>query len=211
MPPPVLTAVPLSVLTAAPQAAVARVEAWLAPSGDCTRGCTTTDKLHWWGRGLGDSECLALMSLLTASEGRLRRDTQSRRIQNLLLGSNDLGDQCAEAVAASAAAGALVELRALGLSRNRFTNRGCLLLARSLHHMPRLCDFFFSKQVGVDDECAYAIATALHEAPLSQLSRIGLASNNITFAGANALFRSAPPSLTEIALDNNFHLSLIHI
>lgn len=183
-------------------APAARVEAWLIPGGDCTRGCTTRGKLHWWGKGLGDAECTALASYLTTTHGELHN---GGRVQNLLLGSNDLGDECAEALAVSAAVGALSGLRSLGLSRNKLTNRGCSAVARSLRHMPDLRDLFLSKQADVGDACMAALVAAFREFPAPNLTRIGLSYNNVSAGVVSALLSVAPVSLMELSLDHNSH------
>jgi hypothetical protein len=193
----------MALLPALGNAAAAQVEAWLTPGGECTRGCTTRGKLHWWGKGLGDPECAALAASLTANHGQLR--AAGGRVQNLLLGSNDLGDDCAEALALSAASGALSEVRSLGLSRNKFSDRGCSAVARSLRFMPELRDLFLSKQADVGDACVAALMAALRASAAPNLTRLGLSSNNISAGMASALLGAAPASLTELSLDQNSH------
>ena len=105
--------------------AVARVASLLAAAGgSCSRGCTTQDKLHWWGKGLGDDECVALAERL--------QEPGRPRLKNLLLGSNGVGDRCMRALASAARNGALSSLYALGLSRNRITDAGCEALTLNL-------------------------------------------------------------------------------
>ena len=53
--------------------------------GSCSRGCTTRDRLHWWGAGIGDAGCARLGERLDGGELQLA---------NLLLGGNGLGDAC---------------------------------------------------------------------------------------------------------------------
>ena len=105
--------------------AVARVASLLAAAGgSCSRGCTTQDKLHWWGKGLGDDECVALAERL--------QEPGRPRLKNLLLGSNGVGDRCMRALSNAARNGALSSLYALGLSRNRITDAGCEALTLNL-------------------------------------------------------------------------------
>ena len=105
--------------------AVARVASLLAAAGgSCSRGCTTQDKLHWWGKGLGDDECVALAERL--------QEPGRPRLKNLLLGSNGVGDRCMRALSDAARNGALSSLYALGLSRNRITDAGCEALTLAL-------------------------------------------------------------------------------
>ena len=104
--------------------AVARVASLLAAGGSCSRGCTTQDKLHWWGKGLGDDECVALAARL--------QEPGRPRLKNLLLGSNGVGDRCVRALSNAARNGALSSLYALGLSRNRITDAGCEALTLTL-------------------------------------------------------------------------------
>jgi len=184
--------------------AVARAEGWLAPGGECTRGCTTPVKLHWWGKSVGTEECTALSNSLIRSHGRLPGAGSSpKQIENLLLGMNSLTDECAAALAAAASTGAFAQLLSLGLSRNQLSDRGCAAIARSLTHMPELRDLFLSKEGGVGDACARALAAAFLTASAPKLTRLGLADNNITAAGLKALLQAAPAGLRELNLDNN--------
>ena len=78
-----------------------------AAGGSCSRGCTTAEKLHWWGKGIDDSDCAALAAALAGSK-------EPAKLKNLLLGSNSIGDACVAALAATAGKGALGELRSIG-------------------------------------------------------------------------------------------------
>ena len=90
-------------------ASASRITTMLAAAGgSCSRGCTTQDKLHWWGKGLGDDDCIALAERL--------REPGRPRLKNLLLGSNKVGDRCIHALVGAADVGALSSLHALGLS-----------------------------------------------------------------------------------------------
>ena len=109
-------------------ASASRITTMLAAAGgSCSRGCTTQDKLHWWGKGLGDDDCIALAERL--------REPGRPRLKNLLLGSNKVGDRCIHALVGAADVGALSSLHALGLSRNQITDEGCQALGGANHGM----------------------------------------------------------------------------
>ena len=90
----------------------------MSVSGSCTRGCSSGEKLHWWGKGITDSECLQLVALLGSQSGH--------ELKNLLLGSNTIGDGCLSALSTAASRRHLNALQALGLSGNAITDAGCL-------------------------------------------------------------------------------------
>ena len=187
-----------------------------AAGGSCSRGCTTPNKLHWWGRGIGDDGCGTLASILA--------NETSRRppLENLLLGGNLLGDACLASLSAAAARGRLRSLRALGLSRNRITDYGCEMLAAQLAHgnLPSLHDLFLSKNV-VSDRCAAALGSAIGLTPgacsgvascggAAQLERLGLNDNNISDGGLMRLLAALSGNhtvgLRELSLSGNEQL-----
>ena len=134
------------------------VAALLASSGSCTRGCTTSDKLHWWGAQIGDRGCQELGNVIVA---------RKMNLSNLLLGSNNIGDACMVVLASLAKQGAFAHLRALGLSRNRITDEGCATIAQALGeaHFPMLRDLFLSNNDMLGDQCAHALGRALATSP----------------------------------------------
>ena len=167
-----------------------------AAGGSCSRGCTTAEKLHWWGKGIDDSDCAALAAALAGSK-------EPAKLKNLLLGSNSIGDACVAALAATAGKGALGELRSIGLSRNRITDLGCESFATAwASHMDKLRALYISKnQVG--DRCALALATALGQRP--NLTSLSIVDNALTGAGLKGLLEALRPghALREIAVSNN--------
>ena len=192
-----------------------------AAGGSCSRGCTTPNKLHWWGRGIGDEGCVTLASALANETSR------GPPLENLLLGGNLLGDACMTSLSAAAARGRLRSLRALGLSRNDITDAGCEKLASNLAlgHFPSLRDLFISKNA-VSDRCAAALGYAIGLTPGScsgavvigearcggaaQLERLGLNDNNISDDGLlwllSALSGNHTIRLRELSLSNNEQL-----
>ena len=87
--------------------------------GQCTRGCTLSDKIHWWGAGIGDAGCRAFGRILEAKSGTSKRTGPVAALHNLLLGRNELGDGCMDVLVGLAARGFFQNLRALGLSRKQ--------------------------------------------------------------------------------------------
>ena len=151
-----------------------------AAGGSCSRGCTTQDKLHWWGKGLGDDECVALAERL--------REPGRPRLKNLLLGSNYVGDRCIHALSSAARHGALKSLYALGLSRNRITDVGCEALAGAMRagQLPQLTDLYISRNL-VGNGCAAALASVLRMPLAPPLKRIGLGDGSAGEAGLSSL------------------------
>jgi hypothetical protein len=86
---------------------VAKVRRLLSNSfGSCSRGCTTIDKLHWWGASIGNAGCEELSTQLV-SASKPYDGKPARMVKNLLLGGNMVGDACMGALARAAAKGAL--------------------------------------------------------------------------------------------------------
>ena len=161
--------------------AVARITSLLAAAGgSCSRGCTTQDKLHWWGKGLGDDECVALAEQL--------QEPGRPRLKNLLLGTNYVGDRCILALSSAARNGALKSLYALGLSRNRITDVGCEALAGAMRagQLPQLTDLYISRN-RVGNGCAAALASVLRMPLAPPLKRIGLGDGSADEAGLSSL------------------------
>jgi len=161
--------------------AVVRITSLLAAAGgSCSRGCTTQDKLHWWGKGLGDDECVALAERL--------QEPGRPRLKHLLLGSNYVGDRCIHALSSAARNGALKSLYALGLSRNRITDVGCEALAGAMRagQLPQLTDLYISRN-RVGNGCAAALASVLRIPRAPPLKRIGLGDGSADEAGLSSL------------------------
>ena len=114
---------------------------------------------HWWGAGLGEAGCHAFGRIAEAKASH----ANFRSLHNVLLGGNDIGDECMSVIARLAARGLFKELRALGLSRNKISDAGCLVLAKSLGagSMPNLRDLFLSANRRLGDACFGALGGAL--------------------------------------------------
>ena len=135
--------------------------------GSCTRGCTSKDRLHWWGARIGDAGC-GMVADIVRRRSQSSSEAAHIKLSNLLLGQNDLGDACMHTLADLADHGHFQELRALGLSRNRISDAGCEVLAGALGRggFPRLRDLYMSQQQapGLGDRCASSLAQALEAA-----------------------------------------------
>ena len=143
-----------------------RVQALLNKTGgSCTRVCTASDKLHWWGARIGDAGCATLAERILANP--------NWTLSNLLLGTNDLTDGCVQSLSNVASQGRFKKLRALGLSRNGITDAGCETLAKSFASgaWPQLRDLYLSSNPELGDRCVNALARAL--AAKSALERVG--------------------------------------
>ncbi|EOD15333.1 hypothetical protein EMIHUDRAFT_243800 [Emiliania huxleyi CCMP1516] len=168
--------------------------------GSCARGCTSGEKLHWWGKGVTDEDCLSLAKALSAQSGR--------ELKNLLLGTNSVGDACVRALASSARAGHLKELRALGLSGNRITDDGCEAWAGAWRDGgASLIDLYLSRQRGdgLTDRCATSLAAAIGAAGGS-LRRLSMGDSGLSMSGLAALLQAAASgssALRELSLNNN--------
>jgi hypothetical protein len=173
--------------------AVVRITSLLAAAGgSCSRGCTTQDKLHWWGKGLGDDECVALAERL--------QEPGRPRLKHLLLGSNHVGDRCIHALSSAARNGALKSLYALGLSRNRITDVGCEALAGAMRagQLPQLTDLYISRN-RVGNGCAAALASVLRIPRAPPLKRIGLGDGSADEAGLSSLLAAQLEELVGLA------------
>lgn len=185
-------------------ASVSRVQSLLDEpwrSGACSRGCTTSTKLHWWGARIGDVGCAELAARLSA---------RTHNLTNLLLGSNGIGDACMRQIGSLADEGRLSTLRALGLSRNRVTDSGCRSLAAALERggVPMLRELYLSGNA-IGDPCAADLGRALASPRAAPLERLGindlelltdeglvalLSPLRATGGGARTLRESAPPA-----------------
>ena len=171
--------------------------------GACTRGCTTADKLHWWGANIGDAGCRVL------GEQIIERKLT---LSNLLLGGNNLGDECIEVLSKLGEQGVFSSLKAIGLSRNRFTDAGCRRLATSIAtgKWLNLRDLFMSNNEMLGDGCAARLGEAIRASgSKSSLRRIGLndlpkISNSglISLLSPLSFASGAGTTLEEISLKN---------
>lgn len=168
--------------------------------GSCMKGCTTPDKLHWWGKMIGEAGCEELAIALS---------NQSTRLANLLIGGNDVGDRCMVALAKLAGQGKLLKLQALGLSRNLITDKGCEALAGALARgeMPAMRDLYLSNNKQLGDRCAAALGDAISRGGLRSLARVSWGDSTMTDVGLTALLAAvrsgSSPSLRELTLNNN--------
>lgn len=183
--------------------------------GHCMRGCTTLDKLHWWGKGIGDDGCEYLASQLARNATRV--GSTETPLQNLLLGGNNVGDRCMKAIASLAATGKLRSLRALGLSTNAITDDGCVLIASAMErgHLPSLRDLYMSRNVAVSDACAEALGVGITGRSdcsscigSAELERLGLNNNSISDLGVTRFLGSitkadAVLGLRELSINDN--------
>ena len=170
----------------------AMVQSLLVAGGRCSRGCTTSQQFHWWGKRIDDEACAVLSQHLSGA--------RPPALKNLLLGSNPLGDACVHAIASAARGGALAELRSLGLSRTRITDSGCETLAGSLRHLAHLRELYMSR-LGVSDRCAQALAASLSAARAPPLVRLSLNDNALSSRAVQELLRVL--TLRELLLNNN--------
>ena len=187
--------------------------------GSCSRGCTTPDKLHWWGRRIGDAGCATLVTLLNTTSDR------KTPLQNLLLGGNDVGDACMASLAELAASGKLISLRSLGLSNNKISDNGCVLIAAAMERgqLPFLSDLYMSRNAALGDRCAAALGTAIAARMVAcgsadttcgshRMERLSLNENIISDEGFSRLLHAlaqggARVRIRELSFNNN---SLCH-
>ncbi|KAL1518926.1 hypothetical protein AB1Y20_003198 [Prymnesium parvum] len=167
--------------TVQPRDQVAKVNELLAQeTGNCMRRCTTFEKLHWWGASIGDAGCVELFRKLVSKQ---------QHVVNLLLGSNFLGPECADAIAATSKTGLLRKVSALGLSRNQLGDAGVSLLAQAFHREGLLpVDLYLSKN-SISALGLSALASRMrHLKP--RLTRLHLVDNTIDDDGALLLARA---------------------
>ena len=183
--------------------------------GSCSRGCTTSDKLHWWGRRIGDAGCATLATLLNTTSDR------KTPLQNLLLGGNDVGDACMASLAELAASGKLRSLRSLGLSNNKISDNGCERIAAAMERgqLPFLSDLYMSRNAALGDRCAAALGTAIAArmgacgsadttCGSPRMERLSLNENHVTDAGFTRLLHAlaqggARVRIRELSFNNN--------
>lgn len=183
--------------------------------GSCSRGCTTSDKLHWWGRRIGDAGCATLATLLNTTSDR------KTPLQNLLLGGNDVGDACMASLAELAASGKLRSLRSLGLSNNKISDNGCERIAAAMERgqLPFLSDLYMSRNAALGDRCAAALGTAIAArmgacgsadttCGSPRMERLSLNENHITDVGFTRLLHAlaqggARVRIRELSFNNN--------
>jgi hypothetical protein len=172
--------------------------------GSCSRGCTTIDKLHWWGMQLGDDGCRALSEQIIA---------RRLNLSNLLLGHSSVGDECIAAISGVASRGSFGNLKSLGLSRNaKLTDVGCETLAEAFAsgHFPRLKELYLSNNDMLGDRCAVALARAFAQPRGPQaLEHLGLndlhaisADGLLSLLAPLSLSAGGGPRLREISLRN---------
>ena len=159
-------------------------------TGDCTRGCTTTEKLHWWGAGIGDAGCNALATHLAAAP------PTKQSVKNVLLGGNGVGDACMASLSRAATSGALQSVTAMGLSRNNIGDEGVKLLAAALSSGGLGPQDLYISTNRVGSAGAVALAAALAgersggSSALQRLKRLSLGDNRVGDEGAIALARA---------------------
>lgn len=158
------------------------------------------EKLHWWGRGIGDVGCEELhLALVNRSTG----------VINLLLGGNELGDACMHSLVALADKGGLRSLMALGLSKNYITEHGCESLAGAMLRglTPRLSELYISNNRGLGDRCALALAKAMTAGSISSLRKVSWGDSTMTDVGFGAILAAlrvrGSSSLHQITLTNS--------
>lgn len=162
--------------------------------GQCTRGCTLSDKIHWWGAGIGDAGCRAFGRILEAKSGTSKRTGPVAALHNLLLGRNELGDGCMDVLVGLAARGFFQNLRALGLSRNKITDHGCRALGQSIAAggLPNLRDLYLSANQDLTDACFETLGRSL-ATPLAPRSFERFSAGDLPLIGATGLIALLEP------------------
>ena len=162
--------------------------------GQCTRGCTLSDKIHWWGAGIGDAGCRAFGRILEAKAGTSKRSGPVAALHNLLLGRNELGDDCIDVLVGLAARGFFQNLRALGLSRNKIRDHGCRALGQSIAAggFPNLRDLYLSANEDLTDACFETLGRSL-ATPLAPRSFERFSAGDLPLIGASGLIALLEP------------------